>query len=317
MIGVVGLLIFFLNLAGPSRADDLEPAEPVPEYSGMSPVLCLGCHGPDGMKPAAGILEHPMAVTGNPMSPFGEGNRACESCHGPSKDHAMSGGQKPPGVKFNAQTPAEEKNASCLACHGKARTHFNWPGAVHNIEQVACSDCHNVHVANDPILQRDSESESCYGCHQEQRAQFLRQSRHPVQASSKAYSHTGLMSCTDCHNPHGGNGPAALKRNTVNESCYDCHAEKRGPFLWEHQPVSEDCSSCHNPHGSNYPNLLTGRTPWLCQQCHLAANHPSTPISGVDLPPGAIDSRIAGKNCLNCHGSIHGSNHPSGVALTR
>ena len=56
MIGVVGLLIFFLNLAGPSRADDLEPAEPVPEYSGMSPVLCLGCHGPDGMKPAAGIL---------------------------------------------------------------------------------------------------------------------------------------------------------------------------------------------------------------------------------------------------------------------
>ena len=39
----------------------------------------------------------------------------------------------------------------------------------------------------------------------------------------------------------------------LNDTCYDCHAEFRGPYLWEHAPVPEDCSNCHDPHGSNHP----------------------------------------------------------------
>ena len=38
-----------------------------------------------------------------------------------------------------------------------------------------------------------------------------------------------------------GTTQAALKKDTVNDTCYTCHADQRGPFLWEHQPVSEDC----------------------------------------------------------------------------
>ena len=305
------------GIAHCQAADETPAAESAPEYSGMSPTLCLGCHGERGMKPAAGILQHPMANQADPNTPFGEGNHACESCHGPSKAHAMSGGQKPPAVKFNAETPFEVKNESCLSCHGKQRSHFHWPGATHNIEGVACNDCHKVHQAVDPVMDVETQTEVCYTCHQEQRAQFLRQSRHPVQAASNAFSHTGLMTCTDCHNPHGSDGAASLNRSTVNESCYDCHAEKRGPYLWEHQPVREDCSNCHNPHGSNYPNLLNARTPWLCQQCHSAVNHSSTALSGIDVAPNSFDRRVVGKDCMNCHAKVHGSNHPSGVALTR
>jgi len=313
---IAGVLGFY-GIAHCQAADETPAAESAPEYSGMSPTLCLGCHGERGMKPAAGILQHPMANQADPNTPFGEGNHACESCHGPSKAHAMSGGQKPPAVKFNAETPFEVKNESCLSCHGKQRSHFHWPGATHNIEGVACNDCHKVHQAVDPVMDVETQTEVCYTCHQEQRAQFLRQSRHPVQAASNAFSHTGLMTCTDCHNPHGSDGAASLNRSTVNESCYDCHAEKRGPYLWEHQPVREDCSNCHNPHGSNYPNLLNARTPWLCQQCHSAVNHSSTALSGIDVAPNSFDRRVVGKDCMNCHAKVHGSNHPSGVALTR
>ena len=32
-----------------------------------------------------------------------------------------------------------------------------------------------------------------------------------------------------------------LKEASVNDNCYKCHAEKRGPFLWEHPPVRENC----------------------------------------------------------------------------
>ena len=32
-----------------------------------------------------------------------------------------------------------------------------------------------------------------------------------------------------------------IKADSVNELCYTCHTEKRGPFLFEHAPVREDC----------------------------------------------------------------------------
>jgi predicted CXXCH cytochrome family protein len=39
----------------------------------------------------------------------------------------------------------------------------------------------------------------------------------------------GKMTCSSCHNPHGSYGDALLKTATVNDTCYKCHAEKRGP----------------------------------------------------------------------------------------
>jgi DmsE family decaheme c-type cytochrome len=66
-----------------------------------------------------------------------------------------------------------------------------------------------------------------------------------------------------------------LSKPTVNQTCYSCHAEKRGPVLWEHAPVAEDCALCHSPHGSVRQALLVKTPPLLCQQCHSAAGHPS------------------------------------------
>jgi DmsE family decaheme c-type cytochrome len=203
-----------------------------------------------------------------------------------------------------------------MSCHDDAGR-FHWPGSTHELEGNACVDCHDVHAPNDPVLALETQPEVCFSCHKEQRAQFLRQSRHPVQGTTASLSHVGLLACTDCHQPHGGPGPANLIRNTINEQCYDCHAEKRGPFLWEHAPVQEDCSNCHVPHGSNYENLLIARQPYLCQQCHLGDFHVSTVYSGSGLPPDGRDQRMLGKQCMNCHVQVHGSNHPGGITQTR
>jgi DmsE family decaheme c-type cytochrome len=227
------------------------------------------------------------------------------------------GGERPsPENTFDFRMPKDEQNAVCLGCHDD-RAWFHWSGSTHDIEDTACVDCHDIHTANDPVRSLDSQPGVCFNCHREQRAQFLRQSRHPVQAWTDMSSHTGLMACTDCHKPHGSSGPGDLIHNTVNETCYECHAEKRGPFLWEHAPVREDCSNCHTPHGSNYENLLTGRQPWLCQQCHSTAYHPSGAYSGTGIPPEGADPRILSGQCMNCHQQVHGSNHPSGINLTR
>ena len=317
--GCLALIMVFLVSAEPLPAQNEEGSAAMDGYSAEGATSCLSCHGADDKFPANDILATPHAVMADSSSPFGEGMHDCEACHGPSKAHLtrLEDGSRPPvDFEFERNTPAEEKNAVCLACHDNG-ARFHWPGSTHDIEAVSCDKCHDIHKTNDPVLALETQPGVCFGCHQEQRAQLLRQSRHPIQASTAIESYTGLMSCSDCHKPHGSSGAGLLARNTVNETCYDCHAEKRGPFLWEHAPVQEDCTNCHTPHGSNYENLLIGRQPWLCQQCHSANFHPSGVYSGTGIPPEGADQRILGKQCLNCHSQIHGTNHPSGIRLTR
>ena len=87
-----------------------------------------------------------------------------------------------------------------------------------------------------------------------------KQSHHPIKE--------GKVACADCHNPHGELNDKMLKAGSINDLCYKCHAEKRGPYMNEHPPVEENCDNCHNPHGSNHERLLTQRVPSLCEQCH-------------------------------------------------
>ena len=175
----------------------------------------------------------------------------------------------------------EQRNQACLNCHeGQARN--AWHGGTHDLNKVACSDCHRMHVERDPVLVKASEPAVCYTCHANQRADFHKRSVHPVRF--------GLMGCSDCHNAHGSTAPAMLVKATLNQTCYSCHAEKRGPVLWEHAPVAEDCALCHTAHGSVRAALLNKSPPLLCQQCHSPAGHPSlprTPSTCPAVPPAA------------------------------
>jgi DmsE family decaheme c-type cytochrome len=145
-----------------------------------------------------------------------------------------------------------------------------------------------------------TQTGTCFACHKEQRSQVNRPVHHPIIE--------GKMSCSSCHNVHGGN-PKQLVRDTVNETCFQCHTEKRGPFVHNHPPVQEDCAICHQPHGTTIANLLKQRPPFLCQQCHSHDSHPSQ--AGA-LPSGRTTSNSllgsVARGCLNCHTNIHGSN---------
>jgi DmsE family decaheme c-type cytochrome len=84
-------------------------------------------------------------------------------------------------------------------------------------------------------------------------------SHHPIRE--------GKMSCSDCHDPHGqreGN----LNAESLNLTCYKCHADKQGPFAYEHPPVTENCNICHEPHGTVTNNLLKQPATFLCLRCH-------------------------------------------------
>ena len=120
----------------------------------------------------------------------------------------------------------------------------------------------------------------------------------------------GKMVCSDCHNPHGSLTDKLLRANSINDNCYKCHAEKRGPFLFEHIPVRENCLNCHDPHGSVNEFLLKVSRPRLCAECH-GIGHGSF-LTGGPNQIGAVS-----RSCQNCHTEIHGTNSPGGALLHR
>ncbi|WP_286828844.1 MULTISPECIES: DmsE family decaheme c-type cytochrome [Kordiimonas] len=237
----------------------------------------------------------------------------CESCHGPGSAHIQAPDDPLSIVRFSrtSEHSIQTQNGQCLACHdGGKRLH--WHASVHETADLACSDCHNpmASISGRNLLARESVNDTCMMCHRETRIDFNRRSHMPL--------FEGKVGCLDCHNPHGSAFDMLLHTPTVNETCYSCHAEKRGPFLFEHAPVSDNCLTCHSPHGSNHEKLLVTARPLLCQQCHSMSGHINELITSGFLPDARFpDPRLVGRSCQNCHSQIHGSNHPAGSRLQR
>jgi len=302
----VMFVVILLKFPSPAPAQTATPAVAALPTGYVGAEICKACHEEafqkfSHTKMGRLFLNQPRNTTER---------LACESCHGPGQAHVDAGGGKGKGglITFakNDPTPVEKRNATCLTCHTKGNRVF-WKGSPHEGRDVACTNCHKVMENHSPRAQlaKETEIETCGTCHQQKRAAQMRSSHMPLRE--------GKMTCTSCHNPHGTVTPALLKENSLNDTCYTCHAEKRGPFLWTHPPVQESCANCHDPHGSNHEKMLKVTKPRLCQQCHIETRHPTNPY-GTD--PGSLKFML-GRQCSNCHVNIHGSNHPSGFAFTR
>lgn len=291
---------------------------------------CQQCHTQE-------VESFPVNIHGK-SAKFLKDERAakCVACHQNAEKHVETASRVPRERGEDPGNPEKmdsgKANATCLSCHSADRHTFDWRGSKHDRNDMSCMSCHSVHhlkfpqaveaarqralenqtsqlidvQAPDHMLSGLTVEETCYRCHTEMRKALLQRSTHLFRTEN----HVMKVNCVSCHNPHGGEGRKMLQQATPNETCFQCHAEKRGPFLWEHTPVQENCMTCHTPHGSNQERLLTKRNHQLCQQCHinLLARHQT--VAGYDV-------FTFNRGCVNCHSQIHGSNHPSGRAFTR
>lgn len=281
------------------------PKTPRKDLALKGDAVCTRCHGVDDEFPVLAIARTKHGTIADKRTP------TCTSCHGTSETHinrpAGATERPKPTVVFSKKgnTQPEAQNQACLTCHqGGKRMH--WQVSLHASRDTTCTSCHQVHTQHDKVRDKQDQAQVCFTCHKEQRAQINRPSRHPIPE--------GKMTCSDCHNPHGGAGPKNLVRDNVNDTCYTCHMEKRGPFVRTHQPVQEDCSICHNPHGTTTPNLLKARSPFLCQQCHEPTSHRGNIGS---LTGASTSANTAARGCLNCHTQIHGTNNPANISNER
>jgi len=295
------MLAWLLPAAAPAHA---EPPTPI----------CAGCH----QEAHASIADTFHGKKNDAMGSM------CQACHGDASAHLQDPAKNRMVNKFAHASPVE-KSAVCLTCHSANRHLSFWESGKHSKNDVACTDCHNIHdksksLSVSPFVTtaRPIEADICGNCHKQIRNATLKPSHHPILE--------GKVKCSDCHNPHGALTPMMLKQETVNQQCYSCHADKRGPFVHSHPPVEENCVTCHNPHGSSHEKLLNDKAPNLCQDCHVTGKHPTNFYGSGQawiLPNGAQNTapstRFIARGCLNCHNSIHGSNAPSsrGQALIR
>ncbi len=258
--------------------------------------------------------------------------QGCESCHGPGKAHVEGGGDKTKIRTFRNES-AKQKSEACLACHAGREEHNNFRRGEHWRNDVACTDCHSPHItstlaekASGPSVDRrdvpsslqpvgpfsahvtdlappkmliNTEPQLCMKCHNETKAQFTQPFHHRVLE--------GTMKCSDCHNPHGG---FELKQARLavgaDASCLKCHADKQGPFVFEHAPLKiEGCTACHTPHGATNPKMLKrSSVNQLCLECHTNTQE----IGAPNTPSFHNLATTRFQNCTTCHAKIHGSN---------
>lgn len=299
---VILLLVIFLSSLVIFSGSALSQRDTAGKAGYVGSETCRGCHEAY-YESYARSVHGKKAVPGTPASSFG-----CESCHGPGAEHVQKGGGRGTGIfTFERGVAAEKKSAQCLSCHEDSRHLAFWNLSEHQSSGVSCDQCHSSHFGGDENL-RGPEPDLCFDCHRSINFQTNKQSHHPIRE--------GKVMCTSCHDTHGTMNPKMIKADTVNELCYKCHAEMRGPFMWEHPPVEENCLTCHTPHGSNHNRLLDKKLPQLCQSCHEWSGHPATAYTQADAfikPPGVtvpISNKLVGRSCLNCHTNIHGSNGP-------
>jgi DmsE family decaheme c-type cytochrome len=299
--------------SGSAPSPGAAATEPVvkPEYAGQA-TCTTGCHKHDTIWKTFNTNPHFKSVASGKESAERTG---CEGCHGPGKEHVDARGDLDTiTYAFGSMKPAEIINR-CLTCHSKEFNRANIRRSEHTQHDVACTECHSIHnPATAKNLLAKSQPEACYQCHADVRAQFSLPSKHRV--------NEGFMSCSDCHNPHGGFTPTfgmgqtskMLEQSHANEQpCLKCHVEKRGPFVFEHQTGEVDgCISCHKPHGSTNAKLIARPTvAMVCLECHTGSgDFGARSNRGITYPDHATHSMTNPRyqRCTGCHVAIHGSN---------
>jgi predicted CXXCH cytochrome family protein len=223
------------------------------------------------------------------------GSKECEQCHDKiyrdfaTADHARLIAEGPNAL-----------SAGCESCHGPCSLHSDSGGEVKPPFSFAAGRAVTGSFGARQLVEPPRSKETvCFTCHADVRGQFGLPSHHPVPE--------GRMSCTDCHPPHKGSayrggGTALLSEN---ESCFRCHANQRGPYVFEHEASREGCTVCHAPHGSVNAKMLTVRDNNLCMKCHFQQ------LSGGQILIGGSDHtlRVQQGTCwtAGCHEAVHGS----------
>lgn len=262
-------------------------------------TMCSSCH-------STHVEKNYDAVKDSYHTTYKEINVACESCHGPGRDHlqALDSDRKDPYSQL-VSASHKEKTDNCATCHAR-RTMLEDTGDPKKdfLNRYFPQTLNNAFYEQDGQIK---EEDFVYGS-------FL---------SSKM--HRNHVTCTNCHNPHSGQ----LKAQG-NDLCLQCHDNSYTTNQHTHHPENSEGSQCINCHmdgkmymGNDYRRDHSFRIPRpdqsvkfgtsnACNSCHSDkdarwASKNVVGWFGKDRAYHFSDDLIPGSN-LEKHAMIHLNN---------
>lgn len=222
---------------------------------------CASCHynGYSLTKTAAGDYIAGSANDPNgEMDIDGDGkpnelNMGCETCHGPGSAHREAKGlMKFATIVSPNKLAAERESMICGQCHSRSQGHLNNDQPVNAANKMMLPGTSR----NDFLKQFTTREDAAKGdywadglhskSHHQQYTDFIK--------SSKYRNGSQLVTCSNCHDPHGDAKFAHQMKldSSKPESCTSCHANKTDlkQHLAEKAKCTVDvsqvtCASCH------------------------------------------------------------------------
>jgi DmsE family decaheme c-type cytochrome len=266
-------------------------------------TVCRACHADS----FASVARSPHSVIDSASwQDHRDDGLSCTACHGDVTEHISRAGRGPV-FAFDEESSLSQANA-CNSCH--ADSHPQYAASPHARAGITCTDCHSVHESagfGSALLKVSAraaqdlrpQSAVCADCHSATFAEFELNERHRLET----------LDCASCHDSHAPQSRSLLG-GFRQQACAECHLDKLGPFVFEHQASRvEGCIACHSPHGSPNRHLLNHQsTGELCFTCHANVPQFHSGFAPVGPPRFGLDTQ-----CTNCHVAIHGSNLDPGL----
>jgi hypothetical protein len=252
------------------------------------------------------------------------GNIGCESCHGPSTDHATTADKKKVNVSL--------EGGVCNQCHDAPKKHsigLFWRESAHS---------------NMPMSGSQGNRSACWPCHNGSAfviwTNAWNEGRQTTTAdTAKVDANWKSMSCAVCHDPHGNTNQYSI-RFMKNDSlangfkiptglggtgrlCMNCH-KGRANYTTTVQTQFGRFNSRFYPHYSSQADMLFGQQGWdyglkitgitthaqlknTCVDCHMSRRAITTgyatpqPDHAMGMVENGVD-KVEG--CIECHGAI-------------
>jgi len=205
-----------------SQSLDMKPGlESMTQAPPALPVQaeCLRCH--------MSVVQHSDSGTINRYSgqPFLHAGITCESCHGESRQHLVTGGKG--GLVNPSKLSATLRDSVCISCHLE--------GDI-SVERAGHSALD--FKAGDPI-----SDYLAYFVYSGQGATKRGVSEVEQLSLSMCKRTSGdAMSCMSCHDPHYTPG-LQERASFYRKKCLACHTG--ATFASTHHPQNPDCTNCH------------------------------------------------------------------------